>query len=74
MNPKTGKYSAIEKIMEMDSESLWMLEISMDLIIGKGILLKQSNREIEEADAGKENRIFVGHEDAVKEIQTWRIQ
>lgn len=72
MDLRTRKYSAIEKIMEMDSESLLKLEISIDLIFSEGISLEQYNREIEEANDEIEKGIYQSHEDAVKEIQAWR--
>lgn len=72
MDLRTRKYSAIEKIMEMDSESLLKLEISIDLIFSEGISLEQYNREIEEANDEIEKGIYLSHEDAVKEIQAWR--
>lgn len=72
MDLRTRKYSAIEKIMEMDSESLLKLEISIDLIFSEGISLEQYNGEIEEANDEIEKGIYLSHEDAVKEIQAWR--
>jgi predicted transcriptional regulator len=72
MDLKTRKYSAIEKIMKMDEEALIKLEETLGLIINQEISIEEYNKEIDEADAEIEKGNFSEHEDAIKEIRSWR--
>lgn len=72
MDLKTRKYTAIEKIMQLDEQAMGKLEEMLNELLQEGTTLEQYNQEIDEADAAIDQGDYLGHEDAVKKIKGWR--
>jgi len=72
MDLRTRKYTAIEKIMNLDEEAMKKLEASLNDILSEEISLEEYNREIDEADAAIDRGEYVEHEEAIKRIKAWR--
>lgn len=72
MDLRTRKYTAIEKIMNLDEEAMKKLEVSLNDILSEGTSLEEYNHEIDEADAAIDRGEYVEHQEAIKRIRGWR--
>lgn len=72
MDLKTRKYTAIEKIMQLDELSMGKLEQMLNDLLQEDTTLEQYNQELDRADAAIDQGDYLGHEEAVKKIKGWR--
>ena len=71
MNLKTRKYTAIEKIMNLDEGAMKKLEQSLNSILNESISIEQYNRELDEAEAAIDKGEYFTQDEVEKKSNKW---
>jgi hypothetical protein len=71
MDLQTRKLKMIEKIIEMDENSLHKLESSFKKILDDSISIKEYDQELDKAVAEIERGEYLDHKSAVKKVREY---